>query len=326
MLYTGKVLEMFLKIEHITKIASRKLNSTQLKNAEGFLIALEKYGYQTDLDQPHTMTHFLAQNMHESGEFRYFKEVWGPTAAQRRYEGRADLGNVRAGDGKRYMGRGPIQLTGRDNYRRFTTWAKRTYGSEMPDFEANPELVQNPEYGTLAAIWYWEVGNPTGKSLSRYADDNNIEMITRRINGGLNGFNDRIKYYDRAALVLAGYENTTESILKFQKTNTLSGTPDGIVGAKTRMALHKVLQGKNPFEEKVIPKEVDNKIIDTTNKTGFGTILIGFTTSLASHLSGIDWEVVAVLTGATLFVAIAFLILGPELAKRINEVRKELEA
>src|SRR5438552_406834 len=75
---------------------------------------------------------FLAQIAHESAELRFMEEIWGPTPAQRGYEGRADLGNTQPGDGKRFKGRGPIQLTGRANY--------RSYGQRLGvDLESHPE-------------------------------------------------------------------------------------------------------------------------------------------------------------------------------------------
>ncbi|MGR6534281.1 glycoside hydrolase family 19 protein, partial [Brevundimonas sp. RM1] len=70
------------------------------------------------LDSGLRLAHFMGQCGHESGGFRFMEEIWGPTQAQRGYEGRADLGNTQSGDGRRYQGRGPIQLTGRANYRR----------------------------------------------------------------------------------------------------------------------------------------------------------------------------------------------------------------
>ena len=95
------------------------------------------------------------------------------------YEGRKDLGNVNKGDGVRYKGRGPIQLTGRANYRK--------YGQELGiDFENNPTIVALPSVGMLVACKYWSENN-----LNVFADYDDVTTITRRINGGLNGFNDR---------------------------------------------------------------------------------------------------------------------------------------
>ncbi|ULH18273.1 hypothetical protein MF271_22685 (plasmid) [Deinococcus sp. KNUC1210] len=69
------------------------------------------------IDMPPRLSHFLAQVTHESGGFRWMVEIWGPTPAQIRYEGRLDLENTEPGDGFRYRGRGPMMLTGRGNFR-----------------------------------------------------------------------------------------------------------------------------------------------------------------------------------------------------------------
>lgn len=110
---------------------------------------------------------FLAQLRHESANFQFFEELASGDA----YEGRADLGNVRPGDGRRYKGRGPIQLTGRTNYRK----AGQALGV---DFEAKPTLVATPEHGYRVAGWFWK-----GRGLNELADQNRFEDITRRING-----------------------------------------------------------------------------------------------------------------------------------------------
>ncbi|MFO0992543.1 MAG: hypothetical protein U1E67_11510 [Hyphomicrobiales bacterium] len=90
------------------------------------------------IDTPLRLAHFLAQAAHESDGFKTLHEYWGPTPAQKRYEGRKDLGNVKRGDGKRYMGRGIFQLTGRANYRRI--------GAKLGlPLEATPELAAAPQ-------------------------------------------------------------------------------------------------------------------------------------------------------------------------------------
>ena len=87
---------------------------------------------------------FIAQIGHESGQLRYVKEVWGPTVAQARYEGRADLGNTTPGDGFRFRGRGLIQITGRANY--------AACGEALGlDLIALPELLEKPQHACMSA-------------------------------------------------------------------------------------------------------------------------------------------------------------------------------
>lgn len=131
------------------------------------------------MDSPLRLAHFLAQLIHESGGFRYMEEIWGPTAAQRSYEGRTDLGNIKPGDGRWFKGRGPIQITGRANY--------RTYGRRIGiDIERHPELAAIPSIGLHLALEYWKA-----KGLNALADRDDINAITRKINGGTNGLADR---------------------------------------------------------------------------------------------------------------------------------------
>jgi predicted chitinase len=137
---------------------------------------------------------FLAQVAHESGEFRWMEEIWGPTAAQKKYEPPSDtarkLGNTQPGDGKRFKGRGPIQITGRANYAK--------YGGLLGvDLVNNPERAATPEVGFRVAGLFWQ-----RNGLNELADREMFETITRRINGGLNGYQDRLKYYARAKQVL----------------------------------------------------------------------------------------------------------------------------
>lgn len=147
------------------------------------------------LDEPRRLAAFLAQLAHESGEFRWMVELWGPTAAQKRYEppGKkaVELGNVRRGDGYLYRGRGPIQLTGRGNYRR----AGQALGL---DLEGDPDLVATPTVGCRVAGWFWR----DEKKLNPVADREDFRRITKRINGGLNGFAERVMYYQRARSIL----------------------------------------------------------------------------------------------------------------------------
>ena len=187
--------------------------------------------YGGPLNELPVLAQFLAQVMHESGGLRYVREIWGPTKAQKGYEGRKDLGNTQPGDGKRFMGRDVIQVTGRANHRALTAWVRKTFGGG-PDFEAKPELLESPEWLGIGAIWYFLAAR---KDLIKYCRDGNIEMVTRRVNGGLNGYQDRLHWYDLSALKLLGFAD----VRAFQKSAGL--VTDGISGPKTRAALHEAL-------------------------------------------------------------------------------------
>lgn len=136
------------------------------------------------------IAHFLAQVGHESLSFIYTKEIWGPTPAQLRYEGRKDLGNVVAGDGKRFMGRGLIQVTGRANYKACSI---ALYGNDGV-LVANPELLEQAKNAVLSAFWYWD------KRGLQTIDD--VYLLTRKINGGTNGLTDRLSRFEIAVKAL----------------------------------------------------------------------------------------------------------------------------
>lgn len=155
--------------------------------------ACEAFGINT----PVRLAAFLAQVGHESGSFRYTREMWGPTAAQLRYEGRADLGNTQPGDGALFLGRGLIQLTGRANARQARDELRRA-GFDAPDFESRPELLEDDEWACLVAGWFWK-----SRGCNERADDGDFEAITRRINGGLNGLADRNARWESAKKALS---------------------------------------------------------------------------------------------------------------------------
>src|SRR6266508_5128265 len=138
-------------------------------------------------------TAFLAQLAHESAELRYMEEIASGAA----YEGRATLGNTQPGDGKRFKGRGPIQLTGRANYKR--------YGDLLGlDLINNPTIAATKEVGFRIAGQFWKLNG-----LNELADQQEFKAITKRINGGYNGLDDRIKYYQRAKKVLSRDDTAT---------------------------------------------------------------------------------------------------------------------
>lgn len=133
---------------------------------------------------------FIAQVGHESGQLRYVREIWGPTAQQIGYEGRADLGNTVKGDGSKYRGRGLIQVTGRANY----SACGEALGLDLIN---KPELLELPQYAAMSAAWFWST-----RGLNTLADQKDFAKITRRINGGLTGQADRQALYDKALKVL----------------------------------------------------------------------------------------------------------------------------
>lgn len=149
------------------------------------------------IDTPARLAAFLAQVGHETDGLAYSREIWGPTATQRGYEGRADLGNTEAGDGFRFLGRGCFQVTGRANYAA-TRDGLRKFLQDVPDFEARPELLELPQWAALSAGLFWH-----SRGLDLYADRGAFETITRRINGGLNGYAHRCALYDAARKAFA---------------------------------------------------------------------------------------------------------------------------
>ncbi|WP_223756616.1 LysM peptidoglycan-binding domain-containing protein [Myxococcus sp. RHSTA-1-4] len=156
-------------------------NLSQAK-AEQYLPYLNQAMAEANITTPQRKAAFLAQLAHESGELRYMEEIASGAA----YEGRRDLGNTQPGDGVRYKGRGPIQLTGRANY--------RAAGNALGiDLEGNPTRAKDPDVAFRIAGWYW-----SSRNLNTYADAGNFREVTRRINGGYNGMASREAYYRRA--------------------------------------------------------------------------------------------------------------------------------
>jgi putative chitinase len=175
-------LQMGLTRELLQKIMP-KLSDAR---ADECLPYLDEAMVEADITTPKRQATFLAQLAFESGELRFFEEG----ASGKQYEGRRDLGNTEPGDGPRYKGRGPIQLTGRANYR-------AAGGALGLDLEGNPTRAADVDVGFRVAAWYW-----TSRDLNALADAGDFRELTRRINGGLNGLPQREAYYQRALQVL----------------------------------------------------------------------------------------------------------------------------
>lgn len=145
------------------------------------------------IDTPQRLACFLGQIGHESGSLKWTRELASGDA----YEGRADLGNTQPGDGRRYRGRGLIQITGRDNYR---AAARRMQPVDAPDFEDFPEAVEEPRWACWTAADWW-----AAHGCNELADAGNVTGLGRLINRGnarssraANGEADRIARTERA--------------------------------------------------------------------------------------------------------------------------------
>lgn len=148
------------------------------------------------IDSPIRQAAFLAQVGHESGRLIYVRELWGPTEVQEGYEGRKDLGNTKPGDGSRYRGRGLIQITGRANYQQCGE------ALSLPLID-HPELLEQPSNAAQSAAWFW-----TFHGLNDPADEGDFHTITRCINGGYNGWDDRLRLWSSCKKALGVSDGT----------------------------------------------------------------------------------------------------------------------
>ena len=154
--------------------------------AEPLTSAMQEFGIDTPLAQ----AAFLANVGHESGGLHWLTELWGPTEAQRRYEGRRDLGNTQTGDGFKFRGRGLLQTTGRANYASLSAHLGI-------DFVANPDQLAMPVEASRSAGYFWQSHN-----LNDAANAGDFLRCVRVINGGTNGLAERQALYEAAKRAL----------------------------------------------------------------------------------------------------------------------------
>jgi putative chitinase len=179
--------------------------------------ALDQLLPDYDINTPERIAAFVAQCAHESGNFKFIKEnlnyrwqslrkvfpKYFPTddlamqyerkpemIANRVYASRMGNGNEASGDGWKYRGRGLIQLTGRNNYEAFAESLEISVDEAV-------EYLNTFEGASQSACWFWETNK-----LNRWADAKDIKELTRRINGGYIGLDDRIKHYNHALHVM----------------------------------------------------------------------------------------------------------------------------
>lgn len=152
---------------------------SSLAQTNRYFSALSTAMAANQINTPLRTAHFLAQVGHESGDLRYSEEI----ATGEAYEGRADLGNTQPGDGARFKGRGLIQLTGRSNYTRYGAARKRDFVTGAN----NLLLSSDANLAVDVSCWFW-----TEHGLNEKADADDLNGITHKINGGLNGLADRV--------------------------------------------------------------------------------------------------------------------------------------
>lgn len=203
-------------------------NSTEenrAKYASSLRLAMMRY----NIDNPNRIRAFLAQIGHESGQLsavvenlnysakalrsvfgKYFKTDAEAEQYARKpeaianvvYANRLGNGDTKSGDGWKYRGRGLIQITGKSNYNEAS---QKMYALPLGvDFVDEPELLATPEYAAQSAAWWWENAglNAVADGLGGANDTEVFKQITKRINGGYNGLDDRLAIYERAKTVI----------------------------------------------------------------------------------------------------------------------------
>lgn len=224
------------------------------KEPEEWIFAMEKVLYEYDIDTTKRIAAFITQCGHESGGWRvfsenlnysakalnivfpkYFKRAGRDSEQYHRkpeaianvvYANRMGNGDIDSGDGWKYRGRGPIQLTGKDNYMQFS--------KDMCVNVSDPSIVSDDkEIAILSAVWFWNKNN-----LNDLADMQDIKRMTRKINGGYNGLEERIMYYERAMNILGHSPN----VMNPEKIETEEFHIDGIIKRGSRGDEVKIIQ------------------------------------------------------------------------------------
>lgn len=176
--------DLVVSTEQASAIYAKKLNDKQFKDLNDCLVRF-------NITTPERVRHFLSQTAHESGCLEWLTEI-GDRNYFKKYEGRKDLGNVYQGDGYLYRGAGAIQLTGRYNYQQFA------------DYMKDPVIMQKgadyiaEKYPFMSAGFWW---NKNG--MNQLIDKGvTVKEVTKKVNGGYNGLQDRIRYYLKAKDVI----------------------------------------------------------------------------------------------------------------------------
>jgi putative chitinase len=189
--------------------------AARIDRAQMFLPHLIETMVMYEINTPARVAAFLAQVGHETGHLTWTSEIWGPTLDQARYERDPEcdwppvtkdsrnskpyqLGNSEPGDGQRFKGRGLLQITGRANYASARDRMRKVFGMRVPDFVQEPKRLADAEWAALSAGDYWK-----SRSLNAVADAGDFVTLTRRINGGINGLQQRQALWTVSKQVLA---------------------------------------------------------------------------------------------------------------------------
>lgn len=165
---------MQITLEQLKQIAKFQKEEILLK----FIDPLNKMYAQFEINSKIRVSFYLANVLHECGEFKYLREL----SSGSQYEGRKDLMNNQPGFGKKFLGRGVLQTTGFINYKRLSEYFK-------VDFLMRPELLEEPNWAVLSSGFFW-----MNNKLNTYCDQNDFLQVVYRINGGQNHLKDRLKY------------------------------------------------------------------------------------------------------------------------------------
>lgn len=174
----------------ISKQQLKNICNAEDEDIDKYLPHLNMLMDKYEINNPNRRRHFIAQILHESLNLSHCTEMYNgnPTEYFKKYDNRKDLGNSYAGDGLKFKGRGLIQLTGRYNYNLASI---DIFGDQR--LINNPEFLEQPPYAVEVACWFW-----VKHHLNSLADNDQLKAITIRINGGLNGYNNRLTLYNLA--------------------------------------------------------------------------------------------------------------------------------
>lgn len=186
--------------------------SVNAKNYNAWNEVWKEYGHLLGIKDEKAYCYLLGQLLHESDSFN----AMGEYASGENYEGRKDLGNIHPGDGKKYKGRGPIQVTGRDNYEKIYENFFVPNGLGEYDIVNKPELADDPKIASLLTIGWLSQNKNAIKAANRY----DVKSLTKNINGGYNGYSDRIKFTNSTLKNLGEFNNIREWLKKFTYSDT----------------------------------------------------------------------------------------------------------